>query len=168
MKKLLFIGIPIVVFGALFFSRPQKPMAENMASGAMLISVPDGEDLSLADFLAQKEGKVLVFNFWATWCGPCLEEIPILEEIHEEYAADGVEVIGVSVDEGGFSVVESFLKRRPVDYPIYLADEDVIQTFGGIYGVPTTFIISSDGVVAQRMVGAQRKDTLVEAFQKEL
>jgi thiol-disulfide isomerase/thioredoxin len=98
-------------------------------------------------------GQVVVLNFWATWCGPCKLEMPSLQSLHEDRAEDGVVVLGLSTDAGGVGAVRDFLEERGIDYPIGMATQQHRRAFGGIQGIPTTFIIDKTGVVRHRVVG---------------
>ncbi|MDI1313575.1 TlpA disulfide reductase family protein, partial [Prosthecobacter sp.] len=96
----------------------------------------DGKTVKLSDF----RGKVVVLNFWATWCPPCRREIPDLVALHEKYAEQGLVVIGVSLDEGGATSVKSFVTKAGVKYPVVMGDQETAQAYGGITSIPTTFI----------------------------
>ena len=111
---------------------------------------PDGRVVSSAQF----KHKVVVLDFWATWCGPCRSEIPGYVALQRKYAADGLAIIGVSVDEGGPAVVRRFAAEEKIDYPVVLADDKIAGAFGGVDAIPTTFIIDRDGVIRFRKVGA--------------
>ena len=109
----------------------------------------DGKTVQLSDF----KGKVVVLNFWATWCPPCRREIPDLVALHNKYADQGVVVIGVSLDEGGAAVVKSFATKSGIHYPLVMGDPQTAQAYGGISAIPTTFIISRDGKLAGSIEG---------------
>jgi len=109
----------------------------------------DGETLTAGD----AEGDVVVANFWATWCGPCRLEMPVLQRLHEEYRDRGVRVLGFSGDRGGEAGVRAFLDEREIDYPVGLATPADRRVFGGIGAFPTTFVIGRDGIVRNRVVG---------------
>ena len=109
----------------------------------------DGTPVSSAEL----EGNVVVLNFWATWCGPCKLEMPSLQSLHEDKAADGVVVLGLSTDAGGEESIRAFLDERDITYPIGRATASHRAAFGGIHGIPTTFIIDTEGVVQHRVVG---------------
>jgi len=109
----------------------------------------DGRTVKLSDF----KGKVVVLNFWATWCPPCRREIPDLVALHNKYADQGVVVIGFSLDEGGVAGVQSFATKSGINYPLVMGDQQTAQAYGGISSIPTTFIIGRDGKLAGNIKG---------------
>lgn len=113
----------------------------------------DGDSVSLAG----ERGKVMLLNIWATWCHPCRDELPILQRLHERHAAQGFEVIGVSVDARGEAKnVRAFARDFGLTYPIWLdPDERVTATFLAP-GVPATYLIGRDGILLWRHVGPVR------------
>jgi peroxiredoxin len=111
---------------------------------------PDGNPVTSDQF----KGKVVVLDFWATWCPPCKAEIPGYIELQKKYAADGLVVVGVSVDQGGPDVVKKFIKDYGVNYTVVMAgDSDITSAYGDISAIPTTFIIDRDGQIRDRKVG---------------
>jgi len=102
-----------------------------------------GKRISLSDF----KGKVVLLNFWATWCGPCKVEIPWFIEFERQYQAQGFTVLGVSMDEDGWKVISPYVAEHQVNYPVVLGDEEVSRNYGGIDALPTTFVIARDGKV---------------------
>jgi thiol-disulfide isomerase/thioredoxin len=105
---------------------------------------------------AQFKGKVVVLDFWATWCVPCKAEIPGYIELQKKYAADGVVFVGISVDQDGSEIVKKFIKDYGINYPIVLAgDSDVASDFGDFGIIPTTFIIDREGRIRDRQVGKE-------------
>lgn len=98
-------------------------------------------------------GKVVLFNFWATWCGPCREEIPMLVAL-QAYYRDWLVVVGASIDERSPAEVRAFAQQLKVNYPIVMATEALVQAFGGVAAVPSTFVVRPDGKMVQRHVGA--------------
>ena len=98
-------------------------------------------------------GNVVVLNFWATWCGPCKLEMPSLQSLHEDKADEGVVVLGLATDVGSGAAVEDFLAERGITYPVGRATNEHRSAFGGIRGIPTTFLIGRDGTVRHRVVG---------------
>ena len=123
---------------------------------------PQAPDFSLKDIkgnavsLSDHKGKVVIIDFWATWCGPCRMGIPDFVALQSEYDEDLV-ILGVSVDQGDLSVVPSFAKEYKINYPVLYATMEVVQSYGGISGIPTSFIIDRDGKVRNRVVGYRPK-----------
>ena len=124
------------------------------------LSSLDGQRLKLSSF----RGRVVLLNFWATWCAPCRTEIPELNGLQHDLEASGLTVVGVSWDDSADSVRE-FQKEIPQDYTVLLGGEDVQDKFAGIRSLPTTYIIDREGNVRQRIIGA-RDRTQFEAALK--
>jgi len=98
-------------------------------------------------------GKVVVVNFWATWCPPCRLEVPALQRLHEDLADQGVVVLGLSTDTGGEEAVRDYLEERGVTYAVGMAPAPLRRSFGGVSALPTTFILDRDGVIQHRVLG---------------
>lgn len=113
------------------------------------------------------KGQVVVLNVWATWCRPCIEEIPQLEALHQLHAADSVKIIGVSIDAAGMGAdVKDFMAEHRMTYPVWLdPDHDFSLKFLTV-GVPETFVIDKAGIIRWRMIGAIRQgdSTLAQAI----
>ena len=106
--------------------------------------------------LASLRGKVVIIDFWATWCGPCVYEIPGFINLKNKYAKDGFEIIGLSVDRDK-SVVADFVRAKKINYPVAFADADLQEKYGGIRGIPTTFLIDREGRIVEKIVGAHEE-----------
>ena len=102
----------------------------------------------------QLKGKVVVLDFWATWCGPCRFEIPGYIELQKKYGDAGLAIVGVSLDRGGPLVVKKFVEEQKINYLIVLGDDKVAEAFGGVEAIPTTFIIDRGGTARFRKEGA--------------
>lgn len=113
----------------------------------------EGHPLCSKDF----NGKVVVVDFWATWCGPCVSEIPGYVELQTKYREKGLVFVGLSLDEAGPEVVRKFVKARKMNYPIGLADSDVQSAFGGFEAIPTTFVIDREGRIRYKKKGVLAK-----------
>ncbi|HEY4301687.1 MAG TPA: TlpA disulfide reductase family protein [Candidatus Didemnitutus sp.] len=98
-------------------------------------------------------GKVVVVDFWATWCGPCLEEMPGYVDLQKKYGPAGLVIVGLSVDEGGAAPVREFAAKNGITYRLAMADEKLVAQFGSMEGFPTTFLIDRQGRVRHRKIG---------------
>jgi peroxiredoxin len=116
---------------------------------------PNGAKVTLASL----KGKVVLLNFWATWCGPCQVEIPWFIEFNKTYKARGLAVVGVSMDEDGWKSVKPYLATKKIDYTIVAGTEDVAKAYGGVDSLPSTFIIDREGKIAFSHSGLVGKDT---------
>lgn len=123
-----------------------------------------GSTLSSQDL----EGKVVVLDFWATWCPPCRVEIPGYIELQNKYKEDGLVIVGVSFDQGGPRVVKRFADQFGINYPIVMGNDKISAAFGGIEAIPTTFIIDRQGRIAFSKVGAMETDQFEEHIQSVL
>lgn len=108
-----------------------------------------GDTVQLADL----RGRVVVINFWATWCGPCRLEMPALQSLSERHDTAAVRVLGVSVDQGGVDGVRAFLADHEITYPVGMATWEHRRAVGGVRGIPTTLVVGPDGVIRHRVVG---------------
>ena len=104
--------------------------------------------------LSDYEGQVVLLNIWATWCAPCREETPDLQELYEKYKDQGLMVLGVSIDEQGESVVRPFIEKYEVSYPVVIDDGSIMDKYGPTMGIPTTYVINKKGNLEYFAVGA--------------
>ncbi|MCY4599470.1 MAG: TlpA disulfide reductase family protein [Acidobacteria bacterium] len=123
-------------------------LREPLAVSEVAMEALDGRTMSTGDW----RGKVALVNFWATWCGPCREEIPHLIQLQERYP-DHLQVIGISTDEGDPANVAAFADRMGVNYPIVMATPELNREFPGVFALPTSFIVDPDGRIVQTHVG---------------
>jgi len=126
------------------------------------VSDLQGKTLRLADF----KGKVLVLNFWATWCPPCREEIPDLITVYKEFQSQGLEIIGLSVDRMTAERLNEWVTDIGITYPVGVATQDHVRAFKPGDYIPATLVIDPDGNIRHRHVGAIDKDTLVALFKQ--
>jgi len=120
----------------------------------------DGKSVTLAEY----KGKVVLLNFWATWCGPCKIEIPWFADFERRYKDRGFAVLGVAMDDDGWSVVKPYLEKNKINYRIAVGNDDLAKSYGGVESLPTTFIIDRDGTVTAMHQGLVSKDD----YEKEI
>jgi thiol-disulfide isomerase/thioredoxin len=179
LKTLLVIGTVLVLIVGTYFADkatrvkaknpntvmkaddPGKPdrTAAGLPAPDLTLKDLDGKDVSLSEY----KGKVVLVNFWATWCDPCRGEIPELIELQHKYGPRGFVLLGIALDEEGKSVVAPFVAKErfdvngqklPMDYKILIGNEDAADKFGGLFGYPTSILISRDGKQVKRVTGA--------------
>ncbi len=133
----------------------------------------DGKDVALSSL----KGKVVVVNFWATWCEPCQIEIPWLIEFQKKFADKNFTIVGAAMDEEGASVVAPYIAKEKFDvngekllinYPIVLGSDEIGDKFGGILGLPTSYVITRDGKIAKHIMGLVGHDDWESAIQSNL
>jgi thiol-disulfide isomerase/thioredoxin len=133
----------------------------------------DGKDVSLESL----KGKVVLVNFWATWCEPCKIEIPELIEMQQEYGPRGFTVLGIAMDDEGRSAVAPFVQKEKFDtdagksamnYPIVIGNDAAGDKFGGLLGYPTSILLSRDGKQVKHITGIITRDDIVKSIQAQL
>jgi thiol-disulfide isomerase/thioredoxin len=102
--------------------------------------------------LSKLKGKVVLLDFWATWCGPCRESIPHLIHLYKTYRESGFEIIGISLDKGDPQVVRNFAKSLEIPYPIVIGPEKVMRDYK-VTKIPTSFLIDKEGKIRESMIG---------------
>lgn len=140
------------------------------------VTFPELQGGNLA--LPSLKGKVVFVNFWATWCSPCREEIPWLIAFQTQYANEGFTILGVAMDDDGKKVVDPFVqktafpmdngKQSTMNYPIMIGNDALAEKFGGLIGLPTSFLISRDGKVVKRYIGEVEKSELQQDIEAQL
>ena len=131
-------------------SVPKGGLVGNIAPDFTLTDM-QGQQVSLSQF----RGKVVIVNFWATWCPPCREEMPSMEKLYRDYQDKGLVMLAVNVDENGKQAVAKFLQRTPHSFPILLDSENVAQNTYGVFRFPESFIIDRNGVVVEKIIGGR-------------
>src|SRR6201998_2038211 len=124
----------------------------------------NGGNLKLSDL----RGKAVLLNFWATWCGPCKIETPWLVEMQDQYGNQGLQVIGVAMDDSGKDEISKFAKDMGVNYPVLLGKEAVGDEYGGVPALPESFFIGRDGKIVDRIIGLKGKAEIEDAIKKAL
>ena len=148
-KKLALKTFPLAIAGLLLFTQPAAAILQKGEPAPPIkLVTTSGQPITLNNY----KGYVLVMDFFATWCIPCKESIPHLNALKQKYGKQGLQVLGVSVDEGSDSEVRSFIAERRISYPVAIADEDM-QTDYGLRSIPTVYVISKRGIVADKFQG---------------
>jgi len=144
--------------GAILFHGSRLQAADTAATAqlapAWQLKDLDGNDVSSTRF----KGKVVVVDFWATWCGPCLSEIPGYIELQKKYGKDGLAIVGVSLDSKSPKYVQKFAQEHGMNYTIVMGDETIADAFGGFDAIPTTFLINREGRIVHKKIGAMAPD----------
>jgi peroxiredoxin len=140
-----------------------QPAAARKAAPAFALQDPSGKTVTLDEY----RGKVVVLDFWATWCGGCKEEIPWFAEFERKYSAKGLAVVGVSLDEEGWKIVRPFLAKTDVPYRIVLGNDPMSMNYA-IGNMPETFLIDREGRIAAKYVGVVDRADVEANIQKML
>jgi thiol-disulfide isomerase/thioredoxin len=141
------------------------PLAQTTAS--MLPASPRPTS-HLSRWLSGYKGQAVLLNFWATWCGPCKIEMPWFVELQKEYGPQGLQIVGVAMDDSSKDDIAKFVKEMGVNYPILLGKEAVGEQYGGVNVLPTTFFIDRDGKIVAREFGLQSRSLFVDDIKKSL
>jgi thiol-disulfide isomerase/thioredoxin len=150
-----FRAIAALALGAVTFSSAllhgQDAAPAAQPAPAWKLQDLDGHEVSSDQF----KGKVVIVDFWATWCGPCISEIPGYIALQKKYGADGLVIVGIAYrDFKGPANVKKFAQEKGMNYTIVIGDETVADAFGGIDGIPSTFLINRDGRIIHHKLGA--------------
>ncbi|MFI5345146.1 MAG: TlpA family protein disulfide reductase [Elusimicrobiota bacterium] len=148
-------------------SEPGAPAgSEAVSEAAPPLSAPtvEGKTLSLTDY----KGKVVLVDFWATWCDPCKEEIPVLVKMHDRLKDKGFVILGVSMDEEGATAVKKFTAKHPISYPVILNNGERAPKGWTVPGLPTAYLIGRDGTVRKRWFGEKDPAELEDAVNAAL
>jgi len=124
----------------------------------------DGKTVRLADF----RGKAVLLNFWATWCQPCKIEMPWFVELQNKYGAEGLQVVGIAMDDASEQDIAKFAKDMGVNYPVLIGKESVGDAYGGVQFLPTTFFLDRDGKVVDRVFGLKSRSDIEDDVKEAL
>ena len=139
----------LAVAGLLLFTQPAAAILQKGDKApAIKLTTTSGQPVTLSNY----KGYVLVMDFFATWCIPCKESIPHMNSLNRKFGKQGLQILGVSVDEGGEREVKDFIADRKISYPVAVAGED-LQTDYGLRSIPTIYLINKKGIVAEKYQG---------------
>lgn len=162
MKRLALCGLilSVVLFAAVGCSKKEPVPSEAVVkekSPAPEVVVNSLKNVPLK--LSDLKGKVVLLNFWATWCPPCREEIPSMMKLNSAMAGKPFQMVAISVDEGGLPAIESFFKESGFSLPAYIDPDGKATKTYGITGVPETFIIDKNGILVKKVIGTLAWDS---------
>ena len=140
-------------------TKPAVDTSDLVAAPAWELMDLDGEIVKSSDFA----GRVMILDFWATWCGPCKMEIPHFIELQEQYG-DDLAIVSVSVDKQGVAVVKPFVERTGINYVSLVMNSKIVNDYAPIRSIPTTFVVSQDGKIFKRYVGYKPK----QVFERDI
>jgi thiol-disulfide isomerase/thioredoxin len=132
-------------------------------AAAKVTTAPDFElkDIEGRVFhLSDAKGTVRLVDFWATWCAPCREEIPMFKELHATYGSKGFTLVGIAMDDEGLPIVKPFVDEMKIPYLTLLGNEGVAESFGGVFGFPSKFLVDRDGRIVDSWVGVVPREVL--------
>ncbi len=164
-------GLQAVVIGLILISSgcgggestapPADPEPTSRVAPDFTLNDLDGVPFSMAS----NSGNVRIVDFWATWCPPCIDEMPMYKELHDEYATAGVQIIGISMDdEDHLERVREFIEKIGIEYQILMGTEEVREAYE-VPGLPATYVLDQDGNIIKSFVGAKPKKVLVELIE---
>jgi thiol-disulfide isomerase/thioredoxin len=142
---------------------PQRLTQSTIAPDFSLDTL-DGKTLRLSDL----RGKAVLLNFWATWCGPCKIEMPWFVDLQKQYASQGLQIVGVAMDDGSKEDIAQFAKDMGVNYPILIGKESVGDQYGGVPALPESFLIARDGKIVDKIIGLRGKSEIEDSIKKAL
>jgi len=170
-------AVVVVVVAAMLFSAPYltrraavgrgnaKPgQTKGQPAAEFALQSLEGRQVRLADF----RGKAVLLNFWATWCQPCKIEMPWFEELQKQYGPQGLQVVGIAMDDVGKDEIAKFAKEMGVNYPILLGTESVGDAYGGVQFLPSTFFIDRDGKIVDHIFGLKSRSEIEDDIKLSL
>jgi thiol-disulfide isomerase/thioredoxin len=160
------IALAVSIAGFVWYvkGRSNKPESHLKEAPNFTLKDANGTDVSLSEY----RGKVVLLNFWATWCGPCKIEIPWFMEFEQQYKNKGFAVLGVAMDDDGWAAVKPYIADRKMNYRVMLGTDSVAREYGGIDSLPTTFVINQEGRIVAAHVGLINKNDYLKEIQSLL
>ena len=171
-SPLVIVVVAFVVALMLYFGFHQA--RRSGVAGAKLTGTALAPDFSLESLdgktvrLSDLRGKAVLLNFWATWCGPCKIEMPWFVDLQKQYGSQGLQIVGVAMDDASKEDIAKFAKDMGVNYPILIGKDSVGDQYGGVPALPESFLISRDGKIVDKIVGLIGKGEIEDAVKKTL
>lgn len=153
MARLALIVVLLVVIGGGAYIYSNLPSTTTVVAGDVAPDFKLQDTKGNTVTLSELRGKVVMVNFWATWCPPCKEEMPSMERLNKLMANDDFVMLAINTEKEGRSVVPAFLKQNPHDFTVLYDDTGVVQQQYGVFKFPESFIIRKDGIVDQKIIG---------------
>jgi cytochrome c-type biogenesis protein len=172
-NPLALVVVAVVAAGMLYFgfhaarrtdSGPQRPLGYATPAPDFTLESLDGQNVTLSNL----RGKAVLLNFWATWCTPCKIEMPWFVELQKQYGPQGLQIVGVAMDDADKGDIAEFAKKMGVNYPVLLGKEAVGDAYGGVPALPESFFIGRDGKIVDRIIGLKDRDDIEESIKKAL
>ena len=172
-NPLALVVVAVVAAGMLYFgfhaARRTGPggtgfVGKLSAAPDFTLETLDGKSMRLSDL----RGKAVLLNFWATWCGPCKIEMPWFVELQNEYGPQGLQIVGVAMDDSSKEDIAKFARDMGVNYPVLLGKEAVGDAYGGVPALPESFFISRDGRIVDKIMGLRGKADIEDSIKKAL
>lgn len=168
-NPLALVVVAVVAAGMLYLGlhmshRPLPHLTQATLAPDFTLQSLDGKSVSLSDL----RGKAVLLNFWATWCTPCKIEMPWFVELQNQYGAQGLQIVGVAMDDASKEDIAKFAKDMGVNYPILMGKEAVGDQYGGIPALPETFFIGRDGKILDKILGLKGKGAIEEDIKRAL
>jgi len=167
--------VVVLTIAALVFFTHLKPLQPSRMQTAAEFRGKPAPDFALTDLsgktvhLSDYRGKAVVLNFWATWCPPCVREIPTLVEMQKQYGPQGLEIVGVAMDDDATPAsIGRFAREANINYTLLIGSDKVSDLYGGVEALPTTFYIDRDGRMVERVFGAGERSDIEDNVKKAL
>ena len=177
-NPMVLVVVAVVIAGMLYFGyhqarRSASAGGSDASFSGITISKPapdftletvSGQSVRLSDL----RGKAVLLNFWATWCAPCKIEMPWFVELQNEYGSQGLQIVGVAMDDSSKDDIAKFAKDMGVNYPVLIGKEAVGEEYGGVPALPESFFIGRDGNIVDKIIGLKGKAEIEDSIKKAL